>query len=217
MFSKDKVAVVVAEFLGGAILTLAVISMIALTSFPFFAATVVGLALGLLVLAVGRVSGAHANPAVTIGLWTLRKIETANALVYVSAQVLGGVIAFKIAEYLLNTSLKDLASGEFDWRVLTAEVLGTFVFTFGVASAVFQKFEGLKQAATIGTSLFLGVLVASLASNGVLNPAVAIGINSLNWSYVLGPILGGVVGMNTYALLMADSEKPSKAARRTKK
>ena len=63
----------------------------------------------------------------------------------------------------------------------------------------------------------LGILVASTASNGILNPAVALGIRSWNFVYVAGPVLGAIIGMNLYAQLFADRPTRVKSASITKK
>ncbi len=203
MFGRKKIAMVVAEFLGTFSLASAVLAMSGRTAFPFFAAAMAGATLGLMVLAIGSVSGAHINPAVTIGMWTLRKIETTVAVVYIVAQLLGGAVAWRFNEYLLDTPLKNIAGAKFDWRVFTAEAVGTFIFTFGIAAAVYQGYKGLRQAVAIGGSLTLGVLVATFASNGALNPAVALGIHSWSFTYVAAPVLGSIIGMNLYAQLFA--------------
>ncbi len=203
MFGRKKIAIVVAEFLGTFSLASAVLAMAGRTSFPFFPAVMAGGTLGLMVLAIGSVSGAHINPAVTVGMWTLRKIGTTSAAVYIVAQLLGGAVAWRFNEYLLNSPLKNIAGDKFDWRVLIAEAVGTFVFTFGIAAAVYQGYKGLRQAVAIGGSLTLGVLIATFASNGALNPAVALGINSWSFAYVAGPLLGSILGMNLYAQLFA--------------
>jgi glycerol uptake facilitator-like aquaporin len=156
----------------------------------------------MLVLAIGKVSGAHVNPAVTIGLWTLRKIETTTAVIYIAAQVLGAAVALRLFQYFQNDVLQNSA-GKFDWRIFVAEAIGTLVFTFGVAAVVTQKLEGFNAAFTIGASLTLGALIASTASNGILNPAVALGLNSWSWTYTLAPVLGAVLGMNIYDLFLA--------------
>jgi hypothetical protein len=49
----------------------------------------------------------------------------------------------------------------------------------------------------------LGALIASTASNGILNPAVALGLNSWSWTYAAAPVLGAVLGMNIYDLFLA--------------
>jgi glycerol uptake facilitator-like aquaporin len=214
MFGRTKVAALVAEFLGVAILTTAVLSIV-LSQIPFslFTAMAAGLALGLMVLAIGPISGAHINPAVTLGLWTIRKVETTKALVYIAAQVLGGVAAWQLNEYLWNNPIsKSSQAANWDWRVFIAEAIGTFVFTFGIAAAVQKKFEGLQAAAAIGGSLFLGVLIASGGSSAILNPAVAIGVQSYDWVYLLGPVLGAVVGMNLYTILAAEAKPKASVA-----
>lgn len=203
---RDKVGMLLAEVFGTAILTLVVLAQVnavgAVITSPWFVAASAGLTLAVMVLAVGKVSGAHVNPAVTLGLWTLKKIPTSNAVAYLAAQALGALCAFSLFQYITNTTLANVA-GSFDWRIFVAELSGTFVFTFGVASAVLQKLEGFAAAFTIGTSLMLGTLVATIASNGTLNPAVALGVNSWSWTYALAPVAGSVLAMNVYSMFFA--------------
>lgn len=203
MISRNKLAALVAELMGVVVLVTAVYSMVARTSFPLFGGLAAGLTLGVLVYTVGNTSGAHVNPAITLGLWSVRKINTLKALSYIAVQMLGAFAAWKLINYFLGSDIQSIAN-KFDVKVLVAEAVGALVFGFGVASAVYQKFEGEKLAFTVGGSLTLGILVASLGSNGVLNPAVALGLQSWNAAYVAGPIIGSIVGMNLYALLFAD-------------
>ncbi len=194
---------VVAEFMGVAVLVTAVYSMVARTTFPLFGGLAAGLTLGLLVHTIGSVSGAHVNPAITLGLWSVRKIKTLPAIAYIAAQMLGGFAAWMLINYFLGSDIQSIAN-KFEVKVLIAEAIGALIFGFGVAAAVYQNYEGTKLAFTVGASLTIGILVASLASNGVLNPAVALGLQSWNWAYATGPIIGSVVGMNLYALIFAD-------------
>ncbi len=203
MFSRQKIAMVVAEVVGTATLAVSVYSMVARTSFPLFGGLAAGLVVGLMTVVVGSVTNAHFNPAVTLGLWTARKVKTSTAIVLVASQMLGGVLAWTLLKYLVGRPLESLVQGKFDWKVLVAEGIGAAVFTFGVASAVYQKYEGGKLAGTVGASLLVGILVASMAANGVVNPAVAVGIQSWSWAYAAGPLVGGIVGTQLYALLFA--------------
>lgn len=207
MFGRQKIAAIVAEFLGSAILVSAVLSMLGRTSFPFFAAVMAGLTLALMILIMGPISGAHVNPIVTVGLWTVRKVQTAQAIVYIGAQMLGGVVALYLNEYLLNQSLQSIAGAEFDWRVFVTEAIGAMIFTIAVFAAISRSWDGPKMAFTAGTGLVLGMSVASLASNGLINPALAVGVQSWSVAYVLGPVAGAVVGMNLYAMLFAPLDK----------
>lgn len=201
MFGRQKVAALVAEFFGAAVLASAVLAMAGRTGFPFFPAVIAGLTLGLMVLVIGPISGAHVNPIVTLGQWTIRRVPTTQAVVYIAAQMLGGAAAWRLNEYLLNEPLTNRAGNDLDWRVLIAEAVGAFVFAMAVAAAASRAYDGTKLAFTVGTGLLLGMLVASIASNGLINPSLAVGIQSWSWAYVLGPILGAVVGMNLYGLM----------------
>lgn len=204
MLSRKQMTALVAEFFGTALLTFSILAVSrSAIGVPYFIAIGVGLTLGLIVMMIGSVSGAHVNPAVTIGMWTIRKIKSLDAILYIAAQFIGAVAAFKLYEYLVVQGVQSVAPAEFDWRTLVAEAVGAFVFTFGIAAAIYQKYEGGKLAATIGGSLFLGILVAGVASNGILNPAAALGVQSWSRAYVAGPIIGAIVGMNLYILLFA--------------
>jgi glycerol uptake facilitator-like aquaporin len=216
MTVRSKIAMLVAEFLGTGILATAVInvarSQIGIGYFVAFSAAITYM---LLTLIFGLTSGAHFNPAVTIGLWTIRKIQTLQALAYIAAQMLGGLAAWRLAEYFTGQKLTSIAGKSFNWKVLVAEMVGTFVLTFGISAALYQKYEGGKLAATVGASLFAAVVIASLASNATVNPAVALANQSWGRAYIFGPIIGSVVGMNLYALLFAPSRSVVIAATRT--
>ncbi len=213
MFGRDKLAMIVAEFIGTFSLASVVLAMVLRTNFPFFAAAAAGATLGLMVLVIGERTGAHLNPAVTIGQWTLRQIDTMQAVVFVAAQMLGGVVAWTLNEYLLDQTLKNIANTGFDARLFTAEAVGALVLGMGVAAAVTKGYAGLRAATTIGGSLALGIVLASFAGNGLINPAVAVGVQSWSFVYATAPILGCIVGMNLYAYLFA----PVRATARRRK
>ncbi len=201
MFGRNKIAQLVAEFLGAATLSLAVYTIMARTSFPLFSAMAAGIVVALFTLIMGAVSGAHLNPAITLGLWTVRKIQTTKAVVYIAAQMLGGVAAWYLLKYFLGHNLQSIAGADFEWKVFTAEAVGAGLFGFGYLAAKAQQVEEGKVASAIGAALLTGILVASLASNAVLNPAVAVGIQSWSWAYAAAPLAGALVGMNVYQLL----------------
>lgn len=201
MFSQKKIAMIVAEFLGVAVLTMAVYSMLARTSFPLFSGLAGGATIALMVVVLGGVSGAHLNPAVTLSMWVMRKVDTAQAAVYIAAQVLGGLAAWALINYFIGSSLKNIAGENFEWKVLIAEAVGAAVFAFGATAALIQKLDVGRAAIVTGVSFALGAVVASLASNGIINPAVALGLQSWDWSYAVGPLVGAIVGSNLYAML----------------
>jgi len=204
MTVRQRAAVLVAEFLGIVFLAKAIINVArSQIGIGYFVAFSGAITLTTLMLTLGTTSGGHFNPAVTIGMWTLRKIQSLQAVAYIAMQMLGGYAAWRLAEYFLGEAMTSIAPKAFNWKILVAEAIGTFVFTFGIAAAVYQKYEGAKLAATVGLSLFAGIVVASVASGAFLNPAVALANQSWDKAYVLGPIVGAIVGMNLYALLFA--------------
>ena len=202
---RKKVGMLFAEAMGAAVLTWVALAVSMSLGLPYFTGIAVGTALGLLVLTIGNASGAHVNPAVTLGFWSVRKIPTLQAIAYIISQLLGAWGAGRLFATLTSKPMESIAEKDFSWKVLLAEAIGTFVFTFGIAAAVYQGYKGLRLAVTVGTSLFLGILIAAVASNGVLNPAVALGIESVSRGYIVGPLIGALVGMNVYALLFAET------------
>lgn len=204
--SPQKITnVLITEFVGTFILALTFMSMLVRTNFTFFSGLAAALVYALFMFVFGSKIVAHLNPAVTIGLWTIKKINTLNAFVYLVLQVAAGYCALKVGQYFLHTTLSKTATGGFDWRVLIAEGLGALIFSLAIAASLNhsdRKLELHEKALLVGFGLFVGVVIASLAGNGLINPAVAISLRSFSWAYVLGPIVGAAVGFNLYELLL---------------
>jgi len=202
-----------AEFLGTGLITTIVLTLGTFQeSAAYFVALGVGVLIAALILTIGMVSGAHFNPAISVGLWTVRRSSALRTVSYIAVQLLGAATAYALYTYLSDSRLAN--TGEFDPRILLAETFGTAVLALGIAAAVFNNYEGGKMAATVGASIAIAIMVASIASAALLNPAVALGVGSWVWgTYVLGPMLGSIIGFNLYALLFA----PTKEVIKTKK
>ncbi|MEN9649409.1 MAG: hypothetical protein RL094_376 [Candidatus Parcubacteria bacterium] len=185
----------IAEFIGACTLTMAVLgTAVQPTGLPTVLAA--GITLGLFVFTIGKISGAHINPAVTIGALSLKKISLKEAGYYIFAQFAGAALAL-IVGGLLHFKLQ--ISGYFSWMALVGEAVGALIFTFGIASVVLARESVPHAAFIIGGSLTIGASIAvALGANGVLNPAVAFGIGSFGWAYLIGPIVGSVAGMWLY-------------------
>jgi aquaporin Z len=213
MFGRNKVAMVAAEFLGTGVLTLVLISVQRSTiGIPYFVGLAAGLAAALLVLVFNRVSGAFLNPALTLGMWTARRIKTVPALSFIAAQLLGGYAAGMLYRYFVGGTVAPI-SHDFSSRVLVGEAVGAAIFALAAAAAVYGTLLESKKAALYGGGYALGIIAASAASAAVLNPAVALGANAWAWStYVLGPVLGAVIGVNLYGLLFAPTAAGTRAA-----
>jgi glycerol uptake facilitator-like aquaporin len=186
----------IAEALGTFALSL-VVALSIVGMFPVSTPILAAVTLGLFVYSIGHISGSHINPAVTIGFWSIGKIKTKEACAYIVSQFVGGFATLLVLSWIgvssINLEIDNSA------LVLFAEIIGTFFFTFGIASVVYGKTPKELSGIVVGGSLFLGIAFAALmGSNGVLNPAVALPIGSFGLVYILGPILGSVLGMQAY-------------------
>jgi len=166
-----------------------------------------GLAIGIMVTALGHISGGHFNPAVTIGFWVTRKFSTFDTLVYWIAQAAGAIAA----AYLLRTlpfdawssvqlGTPDLASGITRTNGMILEAVMTFFLVFVVfATAVDERGAFNKIAGfAIGLTVTMGVLLGGPFTGAALNPARALGpaLAANHWTnhgvYWIGPLAGGV-------------------------
>jgi aquaporin Z len=166
--------------------------------FPVPTPVIGALALGLFVYSVGHVSGAHLNPAVTVGLWSVKKIDHKDAIGYIISQFLGGALALVVAGALVKHAPLKVAD---TLEIGIAEALGAFFFTFGVAAVMSGRVAKEVGGVVVAGSLLLGIGIASVLSNGILNPAIAVAAGSFSWMYALAPVVGAIVGMNAYKLI----------------
>ncbi len=211
MFGKKNVAALVAEFVGSGVLTLVVIGVQHSTiGVPYFVGVAAALAAAMVVMVFGVASGAVLNPAITIALWTVRHLKTLPAVMYLIAQLLGAWAAYLLFSYHINTDLSSVG-GEYSSRVMVAEAVGAAILAFGWAAAVFNRYNVGLKASVVGLGYALGIVVASSASIGLINPGVALADQAWTlWgttglvTYVLGPILGALLGFNLYAWLFTD-------------
>ena len=166
------------------------------SEFPLATPVVAGLTVLFLVYILGPISGAHLNPSVTIGLASIGKISAKDALFYLIAQLLGGFLALVAGAAFLGSPLA--VTAENTVIIAIAEAIGAAILVLSVTSVVYGKTPKEASGLSIGTALIVGVLAASVQSNGVLNPAVALGIGSLSLAYIVGPIAGGIIAAWSY-------------------
>jgi glycerol uptake facilitator-like aquaporin len=195
---KENIRKYIAEFLGTMLLSLGVLS-ISLSNLGALISVFAGLFLTVLVYVFGGISGAHLNPAITVGILSTRKIKVLDGLTYIFVQCLGALAAFLLAAYFQDLSYT--SNLDFTLKVTIAELAGTFVLALGVGTVVFGKVSEKLSGVIIGLSLMLGIIIASLGGAGALNPAVALGNSVLSISNIVGPLLGGVLGMWVAKLL----------------
>jgi aquaporin Z len=182
--------------------------------------TGVALAFGLTVLtmayAVGHVSGAHFNPAVSIGLWAGGKFEGKDLAGYIVAQVLGAVAAagvlyiivsgkagFESVGGFASNGYGELSPGGYSMTsVIIAEVLLTAFFLLVILGSTYPKAPKGFAGIAIGLALTLIHLISIPISNTSVNPARSLsqalysdgGHLAQVWVFWVAPIAGAIIG-----------------------
>ncbi|HKW64232.1 MAG TPA: MIP/aquaporin family protein [Candidatus Acidoferrum sp.] len=168
-----------------------------------------GLAIGLMVSAFGHISGGHFNPAVTIGIWVTKRINTIEALLYWAAQLIGAAVAAFILRAVIPDDIwhkvilgtPELARDFPVWAGMTLEAVATFFLVLVVfATAVDEKgaFKAISGFG-IGLTITMGILTAGPLTGAALNPARAFGpaLAANHWAhhgvYWIGPLAGGFI------------------------
>jgi glycerol uptake facilitator-like aquaporin len=198
----------IAEALGTFTLSFVVLLAVSAGSnLPFSIPVIAGLTLGLFVYTIGGLSGSHINPAVTLGAFSIKKISITDATNYIIFQIIGAIVAFLLGTMVFHTNLS-LSFAQTSLLIpFLAETIGTFFFTFGITSVIYEKTPSALSGIVVGGSLLLGILIASFAgSAGILNPAVALAImlasHSFSWVYIVAPLVGSYLGMQAYKQLV---------------
>ena len=203
------------------------------TSEPFIGIGLVGvsLAFGLTVLtiayALGRISGAHLNPAVTIGLWAGGRVQTSTLIPYVTAQILGGIAGAGVLYIIATGNGSEIGNfaangygehspGKYN---MMASFVSEFVMTFMFIIIIFgvtekdrarEAFAGIA----IGLALTLIHLISIPVTNTSVNPARSISqavfvqgwaLEQL-WLFITAPILGAIAGGVVYKNLLRKTE-----------
>lgn len=213
MLTRARISQLTAEFLGTGLIVMMALVLSQTTAVSYFIATSVAIALAVAYMVFGSVSGGHFNPAITFGLWAMRRIETIPGITYIGAQALGAVGAWQLFQYLTGQALQSRPSGAWDTKIFIAEAIGTLILALGFTALISKKLTVLESAVTYGASLFVGVMVAATASAAYINPATALGLRDFRWHYVLGPLVGGTVGVALYYVLFAPDKVAIKLPR----
>ena len=204
-------------------------SVIALSGYAGpLAPLAIGLALAAMVYMGGHVSGAHYNPAVSFALLLRRVIDARTMGFYWAAQVIGGLIAFTVADMISgHTPGLRPGAGASVLAALVAEV----VFTAALATVVLNVAATRETAGNsfyglaIGFTVSAGAFAVGPISGAAFNPAVAIGATAVSavaahgslaylWIYLVGPLAGGAIGAGIHLLQApAPPVKPERTER----
>jgi MIP family channel proteins len=179
-----------------------------------------------LIISVGVASGGHFNPAVTTAFIALRRIDPIDGLVYILAQLSGGVLGALLTKGLLldegrasdygTPKISDLLSGSFAGFIV--EALGTFVLVSTVLAVALNPEIRRWAALAIGGALGMIVMVFGPLTGGSFNPARWFGPALVGnhfsdaWVYIFGPIVGAVVAVGLYRFVIEPASGPIQEA-----
>ena len=170
----------------------------------------IGAALMVMVFAGGHISGAHYNPAVTLGVLIRGKVNGADVVPYMVAQLFGAAIAAVVVTKFLRAGIDVTPIAPKIGPALLAEFLFTFALVYVVLNAATAEgtsgnsFYGLA----IGMTVMTGAFAVGDISGGAFNPAVAVGISILGistwanlWIYLLANFAAAVVAAIVFNLI----------------
>lgn len=177
LLPNNIINVVFAELVGTFVLTL-----VALLTVKETGALYLGLAFAGLTLALAAVSGSHLNPAVTFGLWTMRRLRTILVPFYWGAQFLGAMLAVIVINWVAGGFLKLNFDHiwSLDWSVFGAELVATAVFLF-VFAAVTSRVVMTDGSRALGAGL---ALLVGLVAGGSLLTTLQGSYDTSKWASV---------------------------------
>jgi aquaporin NIP len=176
-----------------------------------------GLVIGVMIYGLGHVSGAHFNPAVSIGFGIGRHMPWPAVAAYASAQIIGALAGATVLRATLGggADLGVTQPAGSDLQSFTWEVLLTFFLMLVItAVATDDRAVGEAAALAIGGTVALGSLVGGPVSGASMNPARSIGPAIVSgdltalWIYLTAPVLGAIIASLVYRRLRP---KPAQA------
>jgi aquaporin Z len=195
-------------------------SIIAMTTFGVGSVGIIGIALAqgiaiaVMVTAVGHVSGAHFNPAITIGAWITQKIQSSQAIAYIVTQLAAGSAGALLLRACLpkqvvnnaNYGVPLIPQGISNGQAVLIEFILTFFLVWVVfATAIdpegaFGKVAGLAIGLVITMDILMGGFFTGAAMNPArhFGPALLAGKWSSWWVWWVGPIAGSIVAAAVY-------------------
>ena len=200
----------IAEFIGTFFLVLTIGCTGIGASAGVIAPLAIGAALMVMVFAGGHISGAHHNPAVTLGVLIRGKLKAADVIPYWIAQCVAAAIAAIVVSKILRAGVAVTPIAPKLGPALLAEFLFTFALVYVVLNAATAQgtsgnsFYGLA----IGMTVMTGAFAVGDISGGAFNPAVAIGISILGistwnniWIYLVADFAAGVAAAIVFNLI----------------
>ena len=179
-FRMDNFKKYIVEFIGTFFLVLTIGTCVLLGTKGVIAPLAIGFALMVMVYAGGHISGGHYNPAVSLAAVVRGALPAKEWFPYTLSQLLGGILAAYIANYLAGGAAISDAVFKFT-NIIIAEFLFTFALCYVVLfTATSKKTEGNSYfGLAIGSTVMVGAFAVGKICLGAFNPAVALSTISI--------------------------------------
>jgi len=174
-----------------------------------------------LIYALGDISGAHLNPAVTIGFWTARQFDGKEVVPYIVAQLIGAIAASATLRVLFlehDTLGATLPAGAW-WQSFVLEVILTFLLMFIILNvATGAKEKGTMAGAAVGATVGLEAMFAGPICGASMNPARSIAPALVSghlehlWIYIVATIAGAILAVFAYQFIQTETDSDTVAA-----
>ncbi len=204
-----------AEFIGTLFLTLTIFTAAVAGMAGSLAPVAIGMMLMVMVYAVGHISGAHFNPAVTIALFIKGDCSKDDVPVYIGAQVVAGVVGGLLGFHVLTGAPEITAQdfGDTTVAVLAAELLFTFALMYVILNVATEQDGNPFYGAAIGFTVMAGAFTVGAISLGSFNPAVT-GMLMVTgkmaiadcWMHFVPQLVGAVAAVYAHSAAMATTE-----------
>ncbi|KAM6573618.1 hypothetical protein CsatA_017698 [Cannabis sativa] len=181
------------------------------------ASIVGGLIVTVMIYSVGHISGAHMNPAVTLAFATFLHFPWKLVPFYVFAQLTGAIsaaLALRELLYPIHHIGTTTPSGS-DSQALGMEIVVTFSMMFVTAAvATDAKAVGELAGLAVGSAVCITSILAGPVSGGSMNPARTLGPAIASggykglWVYIVGPVMGTLMGSWFYKIIQLSERKP---------
>jgi aquaporin Z len=178
-----------------------------------FGPLAIGSTLMVMVYMGGHVSGGHFNPAVSLGVFLRGKMEKADVIPYMAAQLIGAILAALVVIGMTDTPFAPAPGpGVGIVAMFAAELLYTFALVLVVLNtATHPDVEGNSfYGLAIGFTVAIGAWTVGPVSGGAFNPAVGTGpilVSAFSggslanlWLYLTAPFLGGLLAVPVFRL-----------------
>ena len=173
---------------------------------------VFGLAIVASAYSVGRVSGGHVNPAVSIAMLVNKKMSVKDFCGYVVAQFIGAILGAACLMLFIGKESGLGANGLYKGNIglsLLIEIILTFVFVIAVVGVTSKESNGHVAGIVIGLSLtlvhILGISFTGTSVNPArsFGPALFVGGTALSsvWVFIVAPLIGGLLAAYAYKFL----------------